>query len=127
MPHSNVHHVHERPSRELPLDRCIEYDQLQLLSPIMFLCTCAYAYCAQMPTGVIERRRIRHLLPVPRQEPGLLWVVLVLNQSNCPLFGSQGAPEAQAQEQCDVSGLWAGAAVQSGPVGGVCRDLWELF
>ena len=28
--HGNVRHVHERPSRELPLDRGIDYDQLQL-------------------------------------------------------------------------------------------------
>ena len=28
--HGNVHRVHERPSRELPLDRGIEYDQTQL-------------------------------------------------------------------------------------------------
>ena len=28
--HGNVRHVHERPSRELPLDRGIEYDQFQL-------------------------------------------------------------------------------------------------
>ena len=28
--HGNVCHVHERPSRELPLDRGIEHDQFQL-------------------------------------------------------------------------------------------------
>ena len=28
--HGNVCHVHERPSRELPLDRGIEYNHLQL-------------------------------------------------------------------------------------------------
>ena len=28
--HGNVHRVHERPSRELPLDRGIDYDQYQL-------------------------------------------------------------------------------------------------
>ena len=28
--HGNVHHVHMRPSRELPLDRGIDYDQSQL-------------------------------------------------------------------------------------------------
>ena len=50
--HGNVHHAHERPSCELPLDRGIEYDQFQLMFQLSWIgfelnstSSCMFAVC----------------------------------------------------------------------------------